>query len=395
MGECIMKFLDCIEVNPKVSLVKGELYPYVEMANVDTVHWSPNQIVQREYNSGSKFEKNDTVVARIEPCLQNGKKFFCGNIEKGFGSTEFLVFRSKPGITLPLFVFYLMQTSAIKTIMANSMTGASGRQRVNNDVFSHMEIEMPSIPVQKETSTTLSRFDKIIDNCLQQINLLEESLQRTYCEWFERFRFPGNSGLYSIDNLPSGWEKRKLEEVISLDPKVHISKERTKQFVPMQALNVQNMVLDQSAFSETTSNSGSKFQSGDTLLARISPCLENGKTAYVNCIVSEEGAVGSTEYIVMRALKYSKYMVYLLSRTQKFREYAIKCMSGSDGRQRVKKDKLLLYEVVLPPQEIIKQFDNFAEPIFLKIKCLSDQILWLTEARDLLIPKLVNFKISV
>ena len=171
--------------------------------------------------------------------------------------------------------------------------------------------------------------------------------------------------------MPEGWNWCKLEDAIQLDPKVTLTKERMKQFIPMSALSTASMVLDESQFTETTSNSGSKFQNGDTLLARITPCLENGKTAYVSGLKSDEGAVGSTEYIVMRAKTINSYMVYLLARTDDFRQSAINSMSGSDGRQRVKSDKLKMLDYLHPTSELVEKFENVEEPIFEKIYRLS------------------------
>ena len=90
-----MKFLDCIEINPKISFEKGKTYPFIEMSNVSTASREPIYVDEQPYSSGVKFERGDSIVARITPCLRNGKRFFCKNIECGFGSTEFLVFRPK------------------------------------------------------------------------------------------------------------------------------------------------------------------------------------------------------------------------------------------------------------------------------------------------------------
>ena len=168
-----------------------------------------------------------------------------------------------------------------------------------------------------------------------------------------------------------------------------------KQFIPMSALSTSSMVLDESQFTDTTSNSGSKFQNGDTLLARITPCLENGKTAYVSGLKSDEGAVGSTEYIVMRAKTINAYMVYLLARTDNFRRSAINSMSGSDGRQRVKADKLKMLDYLHPISELVEKFGNVAEPIFEEIYKLSKQVQQAKQARDLLLPKLMSGEMEV
>ena len=142
-----VKFLDVVSLNPRVSLEKGVEYPFVEMSNAVSGARKPERDVYQVYvGGGAKFEKGDTVVARIEPCLQNGKGFQC-LYEKGFGSTEFLVFR--PISTKELdydFLYYYMGQQSIREAMAKTMVGASGRQRVNNAVFKGLYINLPELP---------------------------------------------------------------------------------------------------------------------------------------------------------------------------------------------------------------------------------------------------------
>ena len=254
---------------------------------------------------------------------------------------------------------------------------------------------IPEYKEQCRIADILSAYDDLIENNQKQIKLLEEAAQRLYKEWFVDLRFPGYENTKIVDGVPEGWNWCKLENAIQFDPKVTLTKERMKQFIPMSALSTSSMVLDESQFTETTSNSGSKFQNGDTLLARITPCLENGKTAYVSGLKSDEGAVGSTEYIVMRAKTINSYMVYLLARTDDFRQSAINSMSGSDGRQRVKSDKLKMLDYLHPTSELVEKFENVEEPIFEKIYRLSKQMQQAKQARDLLLPKLMSGEVEV
>lgn len=209
-------FLDYIELNPKVLLKKGDLYPFVDMASVDSVTRTPICIELKQYTSGVKFQELDTVFARIEPCLQNGKRFLFKDFSNGFGSTEFLVFRAIKDKTTPLFVYYYMQTHRIKNIMINSMTGATGRQRVNNDVFNHLVVKIPSLSIQNRIAEILSRYDSLIENYQKQIKLLEEVAQRLYKEWFIDLRFPGYENTRIVDGVPEGWEKKNITELADI-----------------------------------------------------------------------------------------------------------------------------------------------------------------------------------
>lgn len=276
----------------------------------------------------------------------------------------------------------------------NNMTIGSSQKALTISALKNLKIDLPPVNVQQQIVAAISNYDNLIENNRKQIKLLEEAAQRLYKEWFVDLRFPGWETTEIVDGVPAGWKRCLLEEVISFDPKVNLSKNRTKQFVPMSALSTSSMVLDESVFTETSSNSGSKFQNGDTLLARITPCLENGKTAFVWNIASDEGAVGSTEYIVMRSKRWNPYMVYLLARTDNFRQSAINSMSGSDGRQRVKSDKLKILLALLPTQKIIEAFEYIVEPLFSKIYILNLECQRLAEARDRLLPKLMRGEIG-
>ena len=293
------------------------------------------------------------------------------------------------------FLYYYFYSDAWRaTVNENIVLGATV-DRIPLIKFPDFPVELPPLQTQHRIADILSAYDNLIENNQKQIKLLEEAAQRLYKEWFVDLRFPGHENTKIVDGVPEGWNWCKLEDAIQFDPKVTLTKERMKQFVPMSALSTSSMVLDESQFTETTSNSGSKFQNGDTLLARITPCLENGKTAYVSGLKSNEGAVGSTEYIVMRAKTINSYMVYLLARTDEFRQSAINSMSGSDGRQRVKSDKLKMLDYLQPTSELVKEFGKIAGPTFEKIYKLSKQMQQARRARDLLLPKLMSGEVEV
>lgn len=292
------------------------------------------------------------------------------------------------------FVFYQLQQPEVVGWVEKHAVGAT-MLNLNTTILSNIPLLLPPIETQRQIADILSAYDDLIENNRKQIKLLEEAAQRLYKEWFVDLRFPGHEHTKIVDGVPEGWESCILDDVIEFDPKVRLDKDRVKQCVPMSALSTSSMVLDMNEISETTSNSGSKFQNGDTLLARITPCLENGKTAFVHGIESDEGAVGSTEYIVMRSKQLNSYMVYLLSRTNGFRQSAINSMSGSDGRQRVKADKLKSLVYLRPPIGLVHSFEQKVAPVFGMVFTLNKQVFAATQARDRLVPKLMSGKVEV
>ena len=142
--------------------------------------------------------------------------------------------------------------------------------------------------------------------------------------------------------------------------------------------------------------SGTKFMNGDTLLARITPCLENGKAAYITFLADNEAGWGSTEYIVMHPKQgLHPFFAYTLSRNSDFKEYAEGCMEGSSGRQRVNIDHLKNYSIKIPSPEVIKNFNLFVEPAVEKLHANSEQIRILEKLRDTLLPKLMSGEVRV
>lgn len=261
--------------------------------------------------------------------------------------------------------------------------------------LSTIKFPAPSIEIQRRIADILSTYDNLIENNQKQIKLLEEAAQRLYKEWFVDLRFPGYETIPIVDGVPEGWELCQVGDVIEFNPKVPLNKERIKQNISMSALSTTSMVLDADEFTTTFSNSGSKFQNSDTLLARITPCLENGKTAFVAGIEDDEGAVGSTEFIVMRSKEINPYMVYLLARDGSFRQSAINSMTGSDGRQRAQVDKLKVLPYLKPTGQIMRLFAKYAEPMFIQIQKKNKQNARLRQARDRLLPKLMSGELEV
>ena len=295
---------------------------------------------------------------------------------------------------LPQFLYYTMLNRDFY-LMADAAAIGAAQRTVSLSALRNMKIAVPPINIQEKIVYLLSAYDNLIENNQKQIKLLEEAAQRLYKEWFVDLRFPGYETTPVVDGVPEGWELCRVGDVIEFNPKVPLNKERLKESVPMSALSTTSMVLDVDEFTTTFSNSGSKFQNDDTLLARITPCLENGKTAFVAGIESDEGAVGSTEFIVMRSKGINPYMVYLLARNDSFRQSAINSMTGSDGRQRAQADKLKALPYLKPTDQIMMLFARYVELMFIQIQKKNEQNVRLRQARDRLLPKLMSGEVEV
>jgi type I restriction enzyme S subunit len=140
---------------------------------------------------------------------------------------------------------------------------------------------------------------------------------------------------------------------------------------------------------------GMKFSNGDTIMARITPCLENGKTAHINFLDDGKVAFGSTEYIVIAPKPdYCHEMFYFLARNADFISYAVRNMNGSSGRQRVSAETIGQYSLPLPTKDKVARFAQFVGPVMELIKYNSLEIRRLIAIRDALLPRLMSGEIS-
>lgn len=142
--------------------------------------------------------------------------------------------------------------------------------------------------------------------------------------------------------------------------------------------------------------SGMRFVNGDTLLARITPCLENGKPAYVDFLAKGQVGWGSTEYIVLRPKPpLPDEFAYCLARSDGFRDFAIQSMTGSSGRQRVPSESLSHYLLATPPPEIARNFGTVVRPLFVRTAAAASESRALAALRDTLLPKLISGELRI
>jgi len=295
---------------------------------------------------------------------------------------------------------YLFAVLALDTYEEQLFTiglGA-GQPNVSATDIGGLEIPFPEFDRRKEIGTVRAAYDSLIENNNRRIAILEDIVQSLYREWFVKFRFPGNEDCQFIDSplgrIPDRWGVKAATDVIEFAPKMSLQKEGVKPFVSMPNVSTSSMIIDEVEMRE--GNSGTKFINGDTLLARITPCLQNGKTAFVQFLDQENPiGFGSTEFIVMRTKELTSEFVYCLARSEPFRGNAINSMAGADGRQRVKNDCFNSYMLAVPPKEILEDFSLIAEPAFKEVFNLNQKNKNLRKQRDMLLPKLISGTISL
>ncbi len=371
------KFLDHVIINPKITLNVGDVYPFIEMGNVSTNYREPVDFELKPFDSGVKFQDGDTVIARITPCLQNGKRFFCKNIGVGFGSTEFLVFRPKNNNELDnRFLYYFMQRDLIVKKMIASMTGATGRQRVNNAVFQSLDVVLPNIDTQRHIADILSAYDDLIENSRKQIKLLEEAAQRLYRELFVNMRFPGHEDTAIVDGVPEGWKEIALKEIAEFRRGKTITKAQTViGSVPVVAGGLEpayyHNVANTTAPVITVSGSGAN--AGFT------------RIYHVNVFASDCSFVDqqSTDY---------PYFVFCFMKENKAR---IDILQKGSAQPHVYAKDINALRLLIPSKNLLHTYEETIKKYFEVVKVLECKCKLATEARDRLLPKLMSGEIKV
>ena len=206
--------------------------------------------------------------------------------------------------------------------------------------------------------------------------------------------FPEEMEDSELGEIPKGWKVRPMPECIGINPTRQLKKGVAAPYldmanVPVNSLRAQTVALREFA-------SGSKFINGDTLLARITPCLENGKTAFVDFLGNEQVGWGSTEFIVLRPNNgLPVEFAYFLCRHPDFRAFAIAQMAGTSGRQRVPNDCFANYLLTVPSNEVAAAFGVIAKSAVNQIKAQDEASKTLATLRDTLLPKLLSGELSV
>lgn len=391
-----MKFTEYVEVNPKTNLKKGEYAPFVEMANVSITYREPEKIEYKKYTSGPKFQDGDSVVARIEPCLQNGKRFFWKSDKIGFGSTEYIVFRAKEGKMDSKYLFYLLKTDYIKKSMVSSMVGATGRQRVNNDIFGQIEIVVPNIEKQKKIGRTLFLYDDLIENNQKQIKLLEEAAQRLYKEWFVDLRFPGYENTKIVDGVPEGWNECTVESfgtvITGKTPPTSNKEYYTNGKVPFVTIPDMHNVVYPLKTEKRLTIEGAQTQKNKY----IPP-----NSVMISCIgtvglVSIATEVCQTNQQINSIILNNEDDLYFFYESM-LRMKDLLDGLGSNGATmtNVNKSKLEKLIIISPSKDIVKQYNDVCKPLFESVLNLSRKNVYLQNMRKALLPKLMSGEVEI
>lgn len=338
--------------------------------------------------------RNDIILTREAPLGEVGK---IRSDDALFLGQRLYHFRPDPEYLDADFLLYSLMAPDLQAQIRALGSGSTVEHMRLSDIPS-LEIAIPAVNEQRRIASILSAYDDLIDNSRRRIRILEDMARGLHREWFVHFRFPGAAVVpleeSPLGPIPKGWQVKPLTDCVEVNPRVIVPREGEKPFVPMGSLSNDSMLITD--VESRSGNSGSKFRNGDTLFARITPCLENGKTGFVQFLDADQSvAFGSTEFIVLRARTVTPEFVYLLARSDQFRANAIKSMSGATGRQRVQERCFDSYRLVEPPPRVLERFSGVVRPMFHQIEQLHRRIQNLRRTRDLLLPRLMSGQIDL
>ncbi len=329
---------------------------------------------------------------------------FWYNLPDGWLNQHIFKVKPKDKVTVD-FLYYLFKVNKQRFIEIARDKQTTGLGHVTIADLKRFNVVLPEIYEQKKIAEILSSLDDKIELNRQENSNLEKLANVLFKHWFVDFEFPDkdgkpykSSGGKMIDSelgkIPERWKAGELTDVCEFNPVYSLPKGTIAKYAEMKDLPETGMSIRN--FIAREFKSGSKFANDDTLLARITPCLENGKTGYVDFLGNSEIGWGSTEFIVLHpARRELSEFLYIQSRLDSFREHAIQSMSGSSGRQRVQINSLVAYRIIVPDKLTILKFHELVRPLFEQIKFNFDQSKRLTEVRDSLLPRLMSGKIRL
>lgn len=317
--------------------------------------------------------------------------------------------RGKEGVLDNTYLLYLLQTEEMLDQLKARATGTTVLG-IKQSELRKVPLSLPPIAQQRSAASILKTLDDRLTLLRETNATLEAIAQALFKSWFVDFDpvrakaegfepegmdaataalFPDSFEESELGLVPMGWRMLPLEDAYEINPPRKLKKGKVAPYLDMASVSTQGHVV--SSVVEREMGSGTKFINGDTLLARITPCLENGKSAFVDFLSVDQTGWGSTEFVVLRPrAPLPPYHGYLLARHPAFREHAIQSMSGTSGRQRVQNDVLGRYSVAVPSDEIAEAFGDVVGSAQQKIAANQEQAKTLTHLRDTLLPRLIS-----
>ena len=377
-----MRAADFIDFNPRMSIKKGAVATKVAMDKLQPFTKRIPEVEKAAFSGGSKFRNGDTIMARITPCLENGKTAFVDILEKdevAFGSTEFIVLRAKEGISDPQFIYYLAISPSFRNVAIKSMVGSSGRQRVQQSVLEELVLKVPSLQEQKKISSVLCALDqKIALNKEVNDNLLDQ-MQALYKSWFVDFIPFGGS-------KPRTWIETDIYELANI---IYGAPFKSKQFntdgIGKPIIRIRDLKEQQfTTYTIEVHPKGYLLQPGDIVVGmdgEFRPYIWGNDEAWLNqrvCVFENKRPSGKAFlYFTIKPLLYG------IEQTQ-----------VATTVIHIGKKDFDAFEITLPDTSTLDNFDALTAPMMKVIVSNSFENKKLAALKDILWPKLMSGEID-
>lgn len=365
-----------------VSDFKDRMYP-----DFDTLQEVDSKVVKR----GDYLSKGDIVFVR-----SNGNKELVGrcmmvnkDIPVTFSGFCIKLHLNDTDKYDPVYFTYLFKDRTFRQVMSGTAVGAN-IQNLSQARLGSFEANVPSITTQHRISSILSRYDSLIDNYKKQINLLEETALRLYKEWFVDFHFPGYENAIFEEGIPTQWKKKKLYE-LAIESGKRLKKEERNEYniyLPIDSLPKKQLTYLVGEPVDNAESSLLSFDVGDIIFGAMRPYFHKV------CIAQEKGITRSTCFVLNSILpEYHGYLSMFMFDVNTIK-HATNISVGTT-MPYVRWNDLKQMELLIPDKKTAAAFNSFFKTIMCKARNYAQQIQLLTEARDRLLPKLMNGEIKV
>ena len=370
-------------INPRESLGKGVVAKKVPMDKLQPFCRDIPEFVLEEYKGGTKFRNGDTIMARITPCLENGKiakVSVLSDGEVGFGSTEYIVFRAIDGVSDADFLYYLICSPLVRNPAIKSMVGSSGRQRVQTDVVGNLDVELPPIEEQRKIGGLLKAIDDKIEHNNVINNNLEQQAQAIFVNEF-----------LSLQSLPDGWKQASLIDIADYLNGLAMQKYRpSANEIGIPVLKIkelrQGCCDDSSEFCSPSIKSDYIIHDGDVIFSWSGSLLVDFWCG---------GICGLNQHLFkVSSSNYDKWFYYAWTKHHLDRFIAV-AADKATTMGHIKRDELAKAKVLIPNETDYNRIGALLQPIYDLIISNRIENKKLAETRDSLLPKLMSGEIDM
>lgn len=381
------KLSEIFYINPRESIGKGIVVKKVPMDKLQPFCRDIPEFVFEEYNGGTKFRNDDTIMARITPCLENGKiakVSILSSGEIGFGSTEYIVFRAIDGVSDADFLYYLICSPFVRNPAIKSMVGSSGRQRVQTDVVANLDIELPPIEEQEKIGRLLKTFDDKIKLNNEINNNLEQQAQAYFDELF-------------VVNADPNWSKCALSDIGSVVAGGTPSKSKPEYYADQGIawITPKDLSVNKSKFISHGENdiselgfsksSAAKMPAGTILFSSRAPI------GYIAIAKNEVTTNQGFKSVIPNENIGTAYLYFLLKNLLP----TIEGMASGSTFKEISGSAMKSVPTVMPNADTIQLFSSFCKPVFKEQEILEAENQHLSALRDSLLPKLMSGELDV